>query len=719
MDVARNIYDDIVTKLVQHRLHLVVKQMRAAGEQAGYTAWNESLSRTEEVLNPLTLYLQRGTEDKERNKIVTNLCNTLLKELDLFLFQQLCHSYFSHPMSESLSKIKRWRDEGISVTPAAVLRSAFTEDLNKTKLRNRLFHVLFASEPHREDLERELCPWIESEDFSEAYIMNLATVSAALFLSVMEVFCPIKMRLLYLLSQHSNAKLAGWSFAAYLLCCEKHHTRIQILGDKRSHLLPPFPDKNTHGTAHKQVYTFLSYLYTSFSTEEYYSRFKKTILPQLKDAARKMEFMLGENRDIEQMLANEEKESEMAEIMDSLEALMPKERDFFYFSTAEMPRNSLFYQDLSNWIMPFDPHHAALNPEDAKIFITLLPFIQKEKKMCSSDLYAFALTIQWKQTAAMMGPLDEQLSSLQKDVQQESWSQGSFEEGVSDFVFSIYRLYKLHPNRSSLQDPFEQEPLLIDTYPCSEVELSYDEVRHLSGSLVKNRFYHRALLLLQKDLQGAQDYRMAALIAEKDDPKANAKSIERYLLRAHELEPSHPGTLLKLADVYLNEGNRKREAKEMLNQLQDKDSDQIAVLSKWALLLSRLGEDDKALDLYFKGFYISDGKDLKIVRGLARLLFKMERYHDAMEKWGLLEEEELLSIDCIGYAHSLVAMREFEKAMKVYRLWMRQTKSGSLLEWRKYYVKPVSTVYAATEWDLLYDSLDPNLEGPSTGLTTN
>lgn len=706
-------YDKTVELISQNRLRAATEQMKQ--HSATYKNWSEAIRSTEEILQPLTTYLLQGTEDSQRSRIIDKLKRKLLVELDKYRYYTYVDGVIPHPMNIEFLRLYPGATPS-SISPDSALamlqglvEKAMTVDETSSPqdlwvLREQLFRSIWTMPPHKEGFEEILQPLLERENASEAHLVNLGTIIGALTVGGMEVFCVQKLRALTHLFQHSNPKVFGWAVSAYIILSTRHAKRMKALGDLRGELFPPLPKETPHGSMHSILYELASSMYLTFTTQEDYKRYKEEVLPQLQNMAKKIDLM-RRNNDLESLIAKAERgeqDSELIEAIEEIQKSLPKERDLNYLTTAEI-RHTAFFSHMVNWWMPFDRNHFLLDKEDVSFFMRLMPMASKESFLCSGDLYAFAALGHWQQMAKMSGATEEQLPREQPGTG--IWSLGTVKEGIRDFIYTAYRFYYLYRVRVNMHNPFEQKPLLIDAYPAQEVLLSVSEMRTLGGMLAKLNFNKRALKLITSTLDTPQDYRLAALLAEKEDREAYSEDIVNWLEKAYEMDPSHPGTRLKLADILLKRDRDSDEAKELLDGISDEDTDSLPVLNKLAQLTSKAGEPEKALDLYFKAYYITDGKDYAVIRSLARQLFRLDRFHDAMEKWQLLPKEQMRPIDAMGLGHALLAMQQPSEAIKAYQLWIDNSTDPSYEQWEKLYVKPVSDYYTDEEWGLLYDAM--------------
>ncbi|MDO4790405.1 MAG: hypothetical protein Q3998_05510 [Porphyromonas sp.] len=714
--LIKQYYDNLRLLLEQNRLGAVCKEMESIEELYSYNDWANTYRSVRQVLSPMKQYLHTGAADPERVNILEDLRRKLAEQVDRFYY--FATKYSNHSYENPIMKLASEWGGDVENIDSIQHDLSLNDSMSKEeiwKARNRIFRFLVCSPPLTPRLYEVLtnCPILSETGKDQARIVTAGLMVSSLFLGLNAFFCPVKFRLIKELTHHPHPKVAGWASAALFLLSAYHSKRLSLLGKEQLSVVIGNKEEFQTEEWQNRLSKFLLTYYPTFTTQEDHERYKSEVTSRLEDMARKMNIFGGAGNTeefLEQIKASGE-DSELMQAMSELQTSFAKTKDIHYHTTTELRRFPFFYEPV-NWLMPFDLNHFALSSEEMTYFLKLLPFISQNEKLCSGDLYAYACMGNWSQIAKMSEIPSEALSSI-KPLEAEDLLEGTIADGIRDFIYTTYRFFHLERSYNFVSHVFSDKAFIVDTHPALGISLPPEQNRSLSSLLLESGYKSYALMMLKRSLISASDYRLAALLVEKISDESlfgsdaiSSKDLEEYLLEAHRLDPLHAGTLLKLGDLKSSDPKTYNEAYQFLDQAEQIAGSNIPVLSKLSQLYAKIGDDAKALDICYKAYVLTESPNYTILRRLALQLYKMERYEDALEKWGLLPEEEMKRADYMYKGHALAASGQIPNAIESYKKWKSHNGGEGFLQWQQSYTNPVKRIFTETEWGLLYDSFD-------------
>ena len=140
-----------------------------------------------------------------------------------------------------------------------------------------------------------------------------------------------------------------------------------------------------------------------------------------------------------------------------------------YMSTFAMLKSFPFFNDFSNWFIPFDPEHSAVSklfrPEEKSIITTFI----NSGTMCNSDRYSFCLSIlqmpdiQRNLMKQSFGEAAEQMEEIKKEEALYS-PQVQAKTVAKHYIQDLFRFFRLNQNRNDFTDMFSTSLILHKTY---------------------------------------------------------------------------------------------------------------------------------------------------------------------------------------------------------------------------------------------------------------
>lgn len=566
-------------------------------------------------------YWRRGYQDPERD----NLCLQLLRRADVLCTNLQIHhsirsSTFLHDVYQrarnrrndwSVSAVQQDLENFVSELALLELEPPHTREEKKLALHqghqlltNDLFDYVFTSRCWNARLadaflDMLLSPTIDSND--QQLVVSAVTLSALHF------FDYYKFRLLadvyrQATDEHVRQRaLVGWVLA---------------LDDGRQDLYPEMRQTIEQLTADERCRQELCELQQQLvfckNAESDHEKIQSEIMPELLRNSRYRITRNGIEEKEEDPMADilhpEASEEAMEKMEQSFRRMMDMQKhgsDIYFGGFSQMKRFP-FFRELGNWFVPFYLDHPAIaeatrRVRDNKFLLTML----REAPFCNSDKYSF--TIAFEQVLQhlpdeMRGMMERGEASLNGEMAGEDRQKPAYVRRL--YLQDLYRFFRLHPQRSEFNNPFDRKPFLAqDLFRLTPMDGARGSV---AAFFLRRRMTDEACDVTGMPLLSTWRYVVEqkpetewpvlgyarALFAEKRYDEA-LEAYDRLLTMA----PEKKNYLLNKAVCQLNTG-RYQEALALLYQIDytHPDDDNVGRVLAWALLCN--GKYEQAANRY-------------------------------------------------------------------------------------------------------------------------
>lgn len=288
-----------------------------------------------------------------------------------------------------------------------------------------------------------------------------------------------------------------------------------------------------------------------------------------------------------------------------------------YMSTFAMLKSFPFFNDFSNWFVPFDPGHSAVNKLFGSEEKSIITSFLNSNIMCNSDRYSFCLSIlqmpdiQRNLMKQSFGEAAEQMEEMKKEEALYS-PQVQAKTVAKHYIQDLFRFFKLNPNRNDFTDMFSTSLILHKTYLFDLLSVDDNLKLNTAEYYFSKKLYPQALELLEEiekedrhsailyqkigyayqqtsQLYKALDAYKKADLIQPDDFWTNRKIAMCYKLtgdvenalktyrHAQRIRPENLSVRLQVANC-LMELNKYSEALSCLTQIQQEYPDNIRVM---------------------------------------------------------------------------------------------------------------------------------------------
>ena len=365
---------------------------------------------------------------------------------------------------------------------------------------------------------------------------------------------------------------------------------------------------------------------------------------------------------LEDILHPDTSERNMERMEESMKqmATMQKEGSDIYFGGFAQMKRMPFYNELSNWFVPFFPQHPAIsniweNTKGKKF----LQIITQIGAFCDSDKYSFVLAFEQvlKQFPTKMLKMIENGEAsplpLGGMIELEEQRQPAFIRRM--YLQNLYRFFRLYPMRSEFTSPFDdREKYLFFANPLFGKNKLQENMTEVAAFLMKHRKNDEALSVLSNcDLAANTfDYNMLMGNLLMRMPLDTELSATEYFRHALDLRPDSEKALSGYARAQFRYHHYET-ALTSYEKLMKLKPEHTGFMLNAAICMTNLQKNEEALKLLFKLDY-EQPDNHKVKRVLAWVLTMSKRYEQAGKAYQqLLSQEKPEPVDMLNYGYCL------------------------------------------------------------------
>ena len=620
-------------------------------------------------------YWQRGFNDPERDHLYDALLRRLyVLTTNIIIHDRMANSRFLSSVYSRPRQIRKdWTMNSVRRQLEAFVSDVAMIDLEPEESRQEhrqkvyqehqllmhdLFDYILTSRLWKDSLAQAfidilLSPTIDSND--QQLIVSAVTLSA------LNAFGPNKFAVLmnvYMNSHDQQVRqraLVGW-----VLCLDSSKATLypELAGMARK----ACEDQ----TCRNELTELQMQLFYCMEAEQDQKRIHDEIMPDIikNSNVRVTRHGLEEIDDdtLEDILHPDASERNMERMEQSMKQMadMQKQGADIYFGGFSQMKRLPFFNDLSNWFVPFYPQHPAIsNIWENTRGKRFLQVITKVGAFCDSDKYSFVLAFEQvvRQFPAKMLKMVEQGEAsplpLGGEIDIEEQHQPAFIRRM--YLQNLYRFFRLYPMRAEFANPFGEAGkylfLANNLFRQAQMQASLTEV---AAFLMKHRKNEEALAVLGNCSQTPADFDYQMLMGNllMRMPPVTDMSATEHFRNALNLRPGSEKALSGYARALFRYHSYEAAltAYEKLLKLKPEHT---GYMLNAAICMTNMGRNDDALKLLYKLDYEQPGT-AKVERVLAWVLTMSQRYEQAGKIYQrLLSEEKPEPVDMLNFGYSL------------------------------------------------------------------
>ena len=635
----------------------------------------ESLMALQNDFNLMTDYWQRGFNDPEREQVYSQLLKRLyVLATNIMTRDKMANSRFLTSVHNRPRHIRKdWTMSNVRhqledfVSDVAMLELETDDNRQERRkqvyqdhqlLMHDLFDYILTSRLWKESLGEAftdilLSPTIDTND--QQLIVSAITLSAlnAFGFNKFSVLMNVFMKT-------TDPAIRQRALVGWVLCIDE--SKVSLYPEMAEMINKACEDE----TCRNELTELQMQLFYCMEAEQDQKKIHDEIIPDILKGSNIKVTRHGleevDDDTLEDILHPDTSERNMERMEESMKqmATMQKEGSDIYFGGFAQMKRMPFYNELSNWFVPFFPQHPAIsniweNTKGKKF----LQIITQIGAFCDSDKYSFVLAFEQvlKQFPTKMLKMIENGEAsplpLGGMIELEEQRQPAFIRRM--YLQNLYRFFRLYPMRSEFASPFDdREKYLFFANPLFGKNKLQENMTEVAAFLMKHRKNDEALSVLSNcDLAANTfDYNMLMGNLLMRMPLDTELSATEYFRHALDLRPDSEKALSGYARAQFRYHHYET-ALTSYEKLLKLKPEHTGFMLNAAICMTNLQKNEEALKLLFKLDY-EQPDNHKVKRVLAWVLTMSKRYEQAGKAYQqLLSQEKPEPVDMLNYGYCL------------------------------------------------------------------
>ena len=554
--------------------------------------------------------------------------------------------------------------------------------LDHENILRDLFYFIFTSPRANNDFIESLKKLIDNELIP---VNDKCVVISALTLNIFERFDAAKIIFLLDVCLRPLNEITTRAIIAIIPIIQIYRNRCQLYPELSSRLKLLSDNIQFNRMFMKALTGFIQ----AHETEKITKRLNEEIIPEMM----KLSPMIGKKIKLDEWMGEsglDEKNPEWQKILDE-SGLSDKIQEFselqmegadVFHSTFSNLKNYPFFNELSNWFLPFDPNHSSVK----NLFSGGLESSNMIKSMfetsiiCNSDKYSFCFSIMMmpeeyrSMMVSQLGADGDELKKMQED--EFSINPNQKEDSIiKQYIQDLYRFFKLHPRSSNFKDIFnlplnfhqieEFYPIVLQPTNLEKIALYYFEKNNLKEA-------SEAYKLLSESVPPRSEFwqKMGYCKQMMSDIKG---ALDDYL-HAELIEDNNTWLLNKISHCY-RILKKPETALEYYRRVEQLRPDDLNVQLNIGHCYLELKQYDEALNYYFKVELINSN-NTRAWRSIAWCAFLSSKFDVAQSYYTRILDNKPNAHDYLNAGHVELCLCNNHKAVEYYKL--SQNMAGSI-----------------------------------------
>ena len=386
---------------------------------------------------------------------------------------------------------------------------------------------------------------------------------------------------------------------------------------------------------------------------------------------------------MEDILHPGEQERRLEQMEESFQRMvnMQKQGSDIYFGGFSQMKRFSFFDELSNWFVPFYINHPAvseaMNKAGENNFLRLMT---ERGQFCDSDKYSFVFAFQQvidrlpQNLRDMLGRGEVSINEMAA----EEMDSKAFIRRI--YLQNIYRFFRLFPQRTKFVNPFDPDTarylfFAAPVFSKTHLEPMFNEV---AAFLLKQRRTREAALVLSNIGEARRDFQywmMAGYLAQHyqnvEKVPVNGYDDLQCYTKALELQPGHERALKGYGKSLFMRGMY-AEALDTYNQLVTINPEKKSYRLNRAVCMTNLGQYTGAIqDLYRLNYESPEDQDVN--RVLAWTLVCEGKYESAEKIYAQLLKDDSQADDLLNYGYCLWFSGHIDNAADCFHRFLKET----------------------------------------------
>ncbi len=694
-------YQRICTLVSSRRIKDALDLLGEMVGNSGYSDFFIQLEHLAHTYEQMLKYMLEGIQDPERDKVYRKLLVSILELADRVRDQLLekqsgWHTYIlkeevdrqqemtGKSVIESMDDLsfKRELDEIIDegkVSPGA------TEE-RRRKLIMEVFRHLWLSNRYNE-AENSLSAAILT--CREFLWHEKALFISAMLLSGLRYWDEEKVHRIIDFAGEQDQEVSARALVALVILLNRYDSRIEFYPNIIHRLRLMKEELKLEQSFEKIALQLIR----TRDTLEIGRKLQEDLIPEMAKLKPKLEDKLKMD-DIREELMKEGRNPDWESMFSETDGLYKKVDEFMklqmegadvYMTTFAHLKNFPFFNELTNWLVPFqkdNPDLAGIYASRSENFDPEL-FIEGLKKtpfLCNSDKYSFIFNIRYlpeEQKKMLSNAFLMEMEGLQEMISDEQGTSGDFTKRTVfiQYIQDLYRFFKISPFKNEFEDVFSGKLDLYRSWFFKETVEDRSIMRNIGEYLFEKDHFEEALdifYLLLEERPGERELleKMGYCYQKTGNFR---KAIELYN-RIGLSDEQNMWTLKNLGICHRNL-NDYSAALGVYESALAKQPDDQTIESLIGYCNMKMGEYGAALQHYFKIEYRNPGNP-HILRPIAWCYFAQGELKKSEKYFNRIFEGKPGYYDYINFGHVQWALGNKREAVELYIQSLRDLKSG-------------------------------------------
>ncbi|MFO7939714.1 MAG: tetratricopeptide repeat protein [Bacteroidales bacterium] len=687
---AQELHQSLCDLILQERLLDAFGKLRELIAMSEKQHFFPQLETLETNYQNILHYSAKGVQDPEQNKILNYVLRSTLTLADTVKETLLMHKsdHFIYQLKWSIERAStsetdyaEKRMNSLSSDPQlnAILDQPQEEESpdNRAKAMEDLFRFYWLK-----DVLADKDQTLISELITSPIVPwhDKSQIVSALTLSLFRNFTITKVQLLSKFIQEKQTQVWERALVGLILGLYQYHNRLYLYPEVKEELATL---KRTALTDEVLEALFLQIIKAQ-DTERLTKKWEEEILPEVL----KMQSTVEKKLDLENILQDnfmEDKNPDWEQVFGDSPELLDKLQQFsemqlegsdVFMGTFSRLKHFPFFNELSNWFVPFYPDH----PEVKELFGqeegtfnlgVLFEKLGETRFMCNSDKYSFCLNIKNIPTShknQMMHMFQAEMDQM-KEISSEEDTLDPISRTksiITQYIQDLYRFFKLSPRKQEFEDIFSQSLDIVSTEFYKQLAEAPGRLKKKVAEFYfeKERFPEAIELFKEFEAEVTENSELFEKIAYAFQRQGKYSQALTYYKKAELLDPQKAWITKKIALCYRYIGEHEK-ALGYYKEAEKLAPDDLYVQAFIGHTLFHLKRNEEALKYYFKVEYLAPSNQ-KIQRPIAYISLLLGKFDTAENYFKKLLEQEDTPLDKLHLGHVYLCNNEYDKALETY-----------------------------------------------------
>ena len=686
-------YDQLCSLIHARKIKDALDSLKELISEAGYSDFFVQQEHLESTYEQMLRYTLEGVHDPEREKIYMKLRKSIIQLADKvrsFLMRKYS-GWLTLTLQEELEKRQKLTGKGVieSLDDLAFRveldeiinedkTSPSTTDLKRRELIMEIFKHLWLTDEYGEAENSLASTILTCKDFT--WYEQAQQVSAIL-LSGLRRFDEQKIHRMIDFTEVEDHQVSGRALVGLVILLYTYDKRLYLYPSVLSRL-ELLKDAIDLDKILEQI--VLQFIRTE-ETMELGKKLHEDIIPEMAKLKPKLEDKL-KMEDLKEEDLTGDRNPDWESVFKESDELYKKVDEFMklqmegadvYMTTFARLKNFPFFNELTNWLVPFykeNPDLTEIYNQNSESFNPEL-FISGLKKMpflCNSDKYSFIFNLKFlpdEQKKMLSTAFSMEMEGLSDMISDEELMNESFARRTVfvQYIQDLYRFFKLSPFKNEFEDLFQGKLAIYNSGFFNKLIGDHKIFRNIAEYFFEKGHYDDALeifgMQLKKEPENTE-------LLEKTGFCYQQMEQYRKALEFYQKLDIHGKTgvwVLKNRGYCYRRLEDYANALKMYEKLSEDNPDDIKNESLTGYCHLKLEQYEEALKRYFKIEYMQpDNKN--VIRPIAWCYFALREFDKSEKYYNKVFEQEPDYYDYINYGHLKWAVGDRKLAIENYIL---------------------------------------------------